>query len=710
MTIPIFLSVLVVAFATSAVACFVAMKAFPLFRSGERKAGAFRPDQSTGTYRIETLKGSHKGTQKVRVRAESTELPAVGGPAMLLGIVVATTVAAYNLGLSRVQWEMLGVLLFGMAGFGIVGFIDDWRKVHHGEGISEIQKFAGVMLISLIAGIALNRLLAYPAVPRTLSARLAYPPYSDIPLLGQLLKQAKYAWIVFFLLMTATVTTATALAVDFSDGMDGLCGGLMFSAALSLSAILLSENDTALWPGAIAVLAIAGATAGFLPFNWPSSWKARNQGVGRRRAHIIMGDSGSLALGGLLGLVAIISRLEIVLVFIGGVFVLEGLSALISARILVRFFRRFLRLERYNSSRQFLHTEFPLPFLATPMHHHYDLLGWDRKRLVYGAWLLGTGLGVLGVASVIGTFTWQRYLARFAALLVIVCVWQTGPWTRSFFMGLHRQAGKRVTEAAPLTLGLYYGFPFRLFGRRLYGEVDTTRITETCFRNPAERLSLWQRMSVFDARSVLGYYCFREGAYDDALRVWSRIPKGNLEKRPEIAEMLAEVRHALALRAEGLEGELEAHGQTVASAAALSTLASFPMLNAVLDPSATMVAERIPFPISQAASAQSSSLFSPPATLDSGYTTAQVDTDGISASRTDASPVEATGAADSYVDGSDIPPSTRRAPSQIAPAPVVPVLTPLAAPGDATARPGETSVTGASPSMATLPPSNGKLA
>ena len=336
-----------------------------------------------------------------------------------------------------VQWELLGVLLFGMVGIGIVGYIDDWRKVHKGEGISEIQKFTGVLLVSLLAGIALNRLLAYPAVPRTLSARLAYPPYSDFPLVGQLLKQVKYAWIVFFLLMTSTVTSATALAVDFSDGMDGLCGGLMFSAALSLSAILLSENDTALWPGAIAVLAIAGATAGFLPFNWPSSWKARNQGVGRRRARIIMGDSGSLALGGLLALVAIVSRLEFVLIFIGGVFVLEGLSALISARILVRFFRKFLRLERYNSSgRGFLHTEFPLPFLATPMHHHYDLLGWDRKRLVYGAWLLGTGLGVLGVASVIGTFTWQRYLARFAALLVIVFVWQTGPWTRSFFIGL----------------------------------------------------------------------------------------------------------------------------------------------------------------------------------------------------------------------------------------------------------------------------------
>ncbi len=591
MSFTVFLGVLLVGFVVSLTLCFAAMKLFPWFRSGERKEGTFRPDQSTGTYRIDTRKTS-KGVHKVRISGSgSSELPAVGGPAIILAITTATVVAAVNLHLDMVQWEMLGVLLFGTIGFGLIGFMDDWRKVRKGEGISEIQKFAGVLLISLIAAAALNRLLAYPAVPKTFSARLAYPPYSDFPLLGDLLTKVKFAWIFFFLLMTATITSATSLAVDFSDGMDGLCGGLMFSAALSLSAILLSEKNTDLWPGAIAVLAISGATAGFLPFNWPSSWKARNQGNGERRARIIMGDSGSLALGGLLALVAIISRLEFVLIFIGGVFVLEGLSALISARILVRFFRKFLRLERYNSSgRDFLHTEFPLPFLATPMHHHYDLLGWDRKRLVYGAWLLGTGLGVLGVASVIGTFTWQRYLARFAALLLIAVVWQTGPWTRGFFIGL-TQPVRRDDYSSPSTLGLYYGFPFRLFGRRLYGKVDTTSITEEAFTTPAEQLSLWQRMSVFDARSMLGYYCYRQGAFDDALRIWSRIPKGNLEKRPDIAEMLAEVRHRVALELEGGNDLDQYSGSESRWEESRRPLHQ----EAGLDPSATTVAGPIPY-------------------------------------------------------------------------------------------------------------------
>ncbi|HLJ80547.1 MAG TPA: hypothetical protein VKT52_03600 [Ktedonobacterales bacterium] len=535
-----FLAAVAVALVVSAVGCLIALRLFPWFRSGERKEGHFRPDQSTtGSFRVD----SRKGVLRIRsARPGSSELPLVGGPAIILGIIAAAIVAGVILNLNSDQWTLLAVLLAATLGFAAVGFVDDWRKVHQGEGISEIQKGIGVILVSLAAAIALNRFVITPH----LSARLAYPPYSDIPGLGHLLINQKFAWIVFFLLMTVTVASSTSLAVDFADGMDGLCGGLMLSAALSFAAILLGEGEKELWPAAIAVLAIAGAVGGYLPFNWPSSWRARSQGWGRRRAKLIMGDTGSLALGGLLALVAIISRQEFVLIFIGGVFVLEGVSALVSARILVKFFRRYLVLERYGGKRGFAHTEMPLPFLATPLHHHFDLLSVDRKRLVYGAWLLGAGLGVLGVASQIGTFTWERYLARFVAFLIIIAVWQSGPWTKSFFIGLVRSYG--APEEQPRNLALFYGFPFRLFGRPLYSRIDTTDTTEADLRSPAEKLSLWQRMSVFDARSVLGYYCYRVGSFQDALRIWSRIPTVNLEKRPDIAEMLAEVRQTIAMQ------------------------------------------------------------------------------------------------------------------------------------------------------------------
>lgn len=554
---PILLGALVVAFVVSVIGCALGLALFPWFRSGERKEGHFRPDQSTGSYHVEVRKGPNGEKQIKSIRSASpAELPIVGGVAMVLGVSSAAIAAGILLQLDFMSWELLAILLLALLGFAVVGFIDDWRKVYRGVGITEVQKFAGVLLVSLAAAVALNRLITAPR----LSARLAYPPYSDFPGLGQLLVHVHFAWIVFFLLMTATIATTTSLAVDFSDGMDGLAGGLLVSAGLSFAAIILGEGYQALWPAAVCVLAIAGASMGYLPFNWPSTWKAKSPAFGKRRAKIIMGDTGSLAMGGLLALVAVISRNELVLVFIGGVFVLEGLSALISARILVRFYRHFMVLERFNTGRGFAHTEFPLPFLATPMHHHFDLLNWDRRRLVYGAWLLGAGLGVLGVASTIGTFTWERYLARFAALLVMVVVWQTAPWTRSFFIGLARRKGAPVDE--PQRVALYYGFPFKLFGRKLHGRIDLTAITEADLTTPAERLLLWQRMPVFDARAILGYWCYRAGALEDARRIWSRLPSKNLEYRPEIEQMLGEVKHALALQADGVldETELDAGG------------------------------------------------------------------------------------------------------------------------------------------------------
>ncbi len=536
----ILLGAVLISFGTSALTCLICLLLLPRFRSGEHKEGHFRADQSSGEMRIDLVTD---GTPTVK-RSNSHELPLVGGMAMIAAIVAASIVTGFLINLTLSEWKFLGALLLALVGFGIVGFLDDLMKVRRGVGISEFQKFVGVFIIALASALAINRL----DLPPALSAKLAYPPYSDIPGLGHLLIDTKFAWIAFFVLMTVGVATTTSLAVDFADGMDGLGGGLMLSAALSFAAIILGEGFQDLWPAAIAMLAIAGACAGFLPFNWPSSWKAHVSGGAKRRARIIMGDTGSLALGGLLGLVAVVSRLEFVLLLVGGIFVLEGLSALISARILVKFFRKFLYLERFQSSRGFAHTEFPLPFLATPMHHHYDLLNWDRKRIVYGAWTLGAGLGLLGVASTIAPLTWERYLARFCAFLMLVAIWQAGAFTKSFFIGLARPFGAEADS--PRRLSLCYGFPFKLFGRRLYRRIDITAIGEEALATPAERLTLWQRMSVFDARSLLGYYCYRADDFADAKRIWGRLPKLNLEKRAEIAGLYVKVRHEEALRAD----------------------------------------------------------------------------------------------------------------------------------------------------------------
>jgi UDP-N-acetylmuramyl pentapeptide phosphotransferase/UDP-N-acetylglucosamine-1-phosphate transferase len=528
---------LVVGLGVSILACALALALFPWFRSGERKPGDFRPDQSTGGQNaIVVTRGRSKRVRAVR----SSELPLVGGVAMLVAISVATIAAATTLNFAGDQWQLLGILLGAGAGYGAVGFLDDWRKVHQGQGISEFTKFIGVFIVSLAAAIALNRL-----VP---SARFVYPPYTDFPLLGNVLRHTHFAWIAFFVAMTVTVASSTALAADFSDGFDGLAGGLFVSAGLSFAIIIFSQRSQTNWPSVVLLLALVGAVLGYLPFNWPSGFKAHGHGHGPRRARLIMGDTGSLALGGILALVTVVTRLELLLPFIGGIFVLEGVSALISARILVKFFRRFLSVPRFGQERGFAHTEFPLPFLATPMHHHFDLLGWDRRRIVYGAWALGALLATLGVASAIAPFTWERYLARFLSLCLILFIWQTGPWTRSFFIGLVRS--RRAAPNAPMRLGLFYGFPYRLFGFRLFGRVDVVTTTENVLQTPAERLSLWQRASVFDARATLGYYCYRAGDYQDAVRVWLRIPKRNLEVRPEIAVLLRDAQQRAALQAD----------------------------------------------------------------------------------------------------------------------------------------------------------------
>src|SRR5712692_2950775 len=190
------------------------------------------------------------------------------------------------------------------------------------------------------------------------------------------------------MLLTGLIGSVTSLSVDFSDGLDGLAGGLVFSAALAFGIIVTSFIDSKHPQGIvleILSLLCASGVLGFLPWNWPSSLAAR-RGSAKRRARVYMGDSGALALGGMLAMIAIFSRQEFLLLLIGMAFVLEGLSAFISARVLLRF----------SSLREFVpHTEFPLPFLATPLHHHFDLLGWDRRRLVYGAWALGAGFAIL---------------------------------------------------------------------------------------------------------------------------------------------------------------------------------------------------------------------------------------------------------------------------------------------------------------------------
>lgn len=507
--------------------CGLAMKLFPRFRSGEYKPGPHRSDLPASGREIKTI-----------------ELPLVGGPSFTFALLFTGVAAGYLLNFTVEQWKLLLIGLGATVGYMIIGFVDDWHKVHSKEGIRERDKFISVMAVSMAAAF-----LYFWLVP---GGRAPYDPYAQLPIIGSLVRlviihNVNYAWLLFLMLMTGVIGTMTSLSVDFSDGLDGLAGGLVFSAALAFGIIVTGIINGIHSLGLVVELLsllCAGSVLGYLPWNWPSSWAAR-RGSAKRRAKIIMGDSGALALGGLLAMIAIFARQETLLLMVGAAFVLEGLSALISARIMTPFFRQKLQMLRFANLRNDViipHTEFPRPFLATPLHHHFDLLGWDRRRLVYGAWALGACFAILGVLVGVAPFTWQRYLARIVVLIVAWIVWSSGSWTRRYFVGKYPAERTRRRR-----LALFYGFPYRIMGLQLYHRVEIIEASEDVIETPAEELALWQRMNIYDARALLGLFCYRAGYYPAALVQWTSIPEGNRALRPEIARLLAEVDNRLAL-------------------------------------------------------------------------------------------------------------------------------------------------------------------
>jgi UDP-N-acetylmuramyl pentapeptide phosphotransferase/UDP-N-acetylglucosamine-1-phosphate transferase len=517
----LFLMIFITCAFISLVLCWIAKLLFPKFRSGEFKPGPHRSD-------MPALPASGREIKTI-------ELPLVGGPAFTIALVITGIWAGYLFHLHNDQWRLLLIGLGATVGFMIVGFIDDWHKVHSNEGLSERAKFCGVLFVSMAAAFLYFWLLPAGKAP--------YSPYSDI--MGALFKILPFTWLIFLMLMTGLIGSVTSLSVDFSDGLDGLAGGLVFSAALAFGIIVtgfLDKNHPQGIPLEILSLLCASAVLGFLVLNWPSSWAAR-RGSARRHAKVYMGDSGSLALGGILSMIAIFSRQEILLLMIGMAFVLEGLSALISARVLTRFFRKRLQVLSFASSHEYVpHTEFPLPFLATPLHHHFDLLGWDRRRLVYGAWALGAGFAILGVTSVFATETWERYLCRILVFIFAAIIWSSGSWSRKYFVGKHPAERTRRRR-----LALYYGHPYRLMGIRLYHLVEIIEANEDVIETPAEELALWHRMSIYDARAMPGLYCYRAGYYPAALAQWTRIPDNNRKLRPSIQHLLEELNSRLAL-------------------------------------------------------------------------------------------------------------------------------------------------------------------
>src|ERR1700743_208070 len=285
--------------------------------------------------------------------------PTMGGLMILSGLVVSTVVSANPI--NPDVWIVLAVTL----GFGFVGFYDDYLKVtkqsHSG--------FAGRIRLLIEAAIALAATYALVRLGRDpFSSALVIPFFKDIVL--------NFGW--FFVLFGAFIMVGAGNAVNLTDGLDGLCivpvmiaaasfGMIAYLAGNAVFSDYLQINYVA-GTGELAVLCGAGLGGGlgFLWFNAPP-------------ASIFMGDTGSLALGGMLGSIAVAVKHEIVLAVIGGLFVLEGGSGRVQV------------------------TSFKLPgkriFRMPPIHHHFEQLGWTEPQIVIRFWIISVMLALAGLST-----------------------------------------------------------------------------------------------------------------------------------------------------------------------------------------------------------------------------------------------------------------------------------------------------------------------
>jgi len=260
--------------------------------------------------------------------------------------------------------------LFALIGFSVIGFIDDYAKVAKKQnlGLTSKRKFLLQVLVSMMVGIGLLELSTHSAYSTQLIVPFLKKFHPDLVIHS--LMSSGHLWSLAFLpflLFVTIVITGSSNAVNLTDGLDGLAIGCTVIAAGALT-VLTYVSSNARWStyldiqyiprvGELTVFcgALVGASLGFLWYN-------------AHPAEVFMGDVGSLSLGGTLGVIAVIIKQEILLFFIGGVFVVEALSVILQ----VGSFK--LRGKRI--------------FRMAPIHHHFELLGWSESKVIVRFWIL----------------------------------------------------------------------------------------------------------------------------------------------------------------------------------------------------------------------------------------------------------------------------------------------------------------------------------
>ena len=313
---------------------------------------------------IQALKLRQGRGQPIRADGPQTHLakagtPTMGGLMIMSGVLVSTLLWA-NLS-SIYVWAVLVVT----TGFGLIGLYDDYLKVTKAtqHGFSGKARLAAE---TLIASVAVLMMIEFG--DRALHTSVALPFFKDAAInLGY-----------FYVLFGAFVIVGAGNAVNLTDGLDGLAivpvmiaaasfGLISYLAGNAVFADYLQINNVP-GTGELSVLigALIGAGLGFLWFNAPP-------------AAIFMGDTGSLALGGMLGAIAVATKHEVVLAIIGGIFVMEALSVIIQVASFKLTGRRV--------------------FKMAPIHHHFEQIGWTEPQVVIRFWIVAVVLAIIGLST-----------------------------------------------------------------------------------------------------------------------------------------------------------------------------------------------------------------------------------------------------------------------------------------------------------------------
>lgn len=281
--------------------------------------------------------------QQVRDDGPQSHLKKTGTPTMG-GIIILVALTLAFLKFADVSTEYWA-LIVACLGFGLVGFLDDYIKIafKRSLGLTAKQKLIGQLLVSILFCVLLHRMdhstaIGFPGADWSLELGFGY-----------------YVLVVIMFF-------AASNAVNFTDGLDGLLSG---TSALAFGAFAIIAVEATQPQAAVFCAATVGAVLGFLVFN-------------AHPAKIFMGDTGSLGLGGGIAAVAILTKTELLLLVIGGVFVLEMLSVIIQV---ASFKTRGKRV-----------------FKMSPIHHHFELSGWSEWRIVTTFWFVGllfAGVGLI---------------------------------------------------------------------------------------------------------------------------------------------------------------------------------------------------------------------------------------------------------------------------------------------------------------------------